>query len=97
VNLYVTNVPGPPQPLWLAGARLQTAVPITPLVAGVPLAVAALSYAGDLVVSLQVDGAVADLDLLATGVAEQLDRLIEQTKVPFDEPSAMTSLVDDPG
>jgi WS/DGAT/MGAT family acyltransferase len=80
VNLYVTNVPGPPQPLWLAGARLQTAVPIAPLVAGVPLAVAALSYAGDLVVSLQVDGAVADLDLLATGVAEQLDRLIEQTK-----------------
>jgi diacylglycerol O-acyltransferase len=75
VNLYVTNVPGPPEPLWLAGARLQTAVPIAPLVAGVPLAVAALSYAGDLVISLEVDGAVPDLDVLTAGVAEELDRL----------------------
>jgi diacylglycerol O-acyltransferase len=73
VNLYVTNVPGPPQPLWLLGARLETAVPIAPLVAGVPLAVAALSYAGDLVVSLQADGAVADLEVLAAGVEQELD------------------------
>ena len=75
VNLYVTNVPGPPEPLWLAGARLETVVPIAPLVAGVPLAVAALSYAGELVISLQGDGAVPDLDVLTAGVAEELDRL----------------------
>jgi diacylglycerol O-acyltransferase / wax synthase len=75
VNLYVTNVPGPPQPLWLHGARLHTAVPIAPLVAGVPLAVAALSYAGELAVSIQVDGAVDDLAVLASGISEGLDRL----------------------
>jgi hypothetical protein len=77
VNLYVTNVPGPPRPLWLLGARLRVAVPIAPLVAGVPLAVAALSYAGDLVVSFQTDGAVADLGVLAAGAAEDLDALID--------------------
>lgn len=77
VNLYVTNVPGPTQPLWLAGAHLQTAVPIPPLVAGVPVAVAALSYAGELVISIQVDGAVADLDVLAAGVAQGFDRLLK--------------------
>ena len=80
VNLYVINVPGPPQPLWLRGGRLDTAVPIAPLVAGVPLAVAALSYAGELVVSIQVDGAVDDLDVLANGVSEGLDQLISRER-----------------
>ena len=61
--------------LWLAGARLQTAVPIAPLVAGVPVAMAALSYAGELAVSIQVDDAVPDLDTLAAGIADQLDQL----------------------
>jgi diacylglycerol O-acyltransferase len=75
VNLYVTNVPGPPRPLWLAGACLRTAAPIAPLVAGVPVAVAALSYAGELVVSIQTDDAMADLGTLARGVADHLDRL----------------------
>jgi diacylglycerol O-acyltransferase / wax synthase len=75
VNLYVTNVPGPPRPLWLAGARLRTAAPIAPLVAGVPVAVAALSYAGELVISIQADDAMADLDTLARGLADDLDRL----------------------
>ena len=80
VNLYVTNVPGPARPLWLAGARLRVAVPIAPLVAGVPLAVAALSYAGDLVVSFQMDGGAADLEVLAGGVADELDTLIAATR-----------------
>jgi diacylglycerol O-acyltransferase / wax synthase len=76
LDLYVTNVPGPPQPLWLCGARLQTAVPIAPLIAGVPLAVAALSYAGQLTISIQVDDAVADLEVLAAGVTHGLDQLL---------------------
>jgi hypothetical protein len=76
VNLYVSNVSGPPAPLWLAGAQLLAAVPIAPLVAGVPLAVTALSYAGELTISIQVDGQVADLDVLAGGVADGLDRLL---------------------
>jgi hypothetical protein len=82
VNLYVTNVPGPPRPLWLAGARLQSAVPIAPLVAGVPLAVAALSYAGELVISIQVDDALADLDRLTAAVADHLDQLTASGRSP---------------
>ena len=82
VNLYVTNVPGPPQPLWLAGTRLQAALPIAPLVAGVPLAVAALSYAGELAISIQVDDALTDLDTLAAGVADHLDQLTASGRSP---------------
>jgi diacylglycerol O-acyltransferase / wax synthase len=82
VNLYVTNVPGPPQPLWLAGTRLQAALPIAPLVAGVPLAVGALSYAGELAISIQVDDALTDLDTLAAGVADHLDQLVASGRLP---------------
>jgi WS/DGAT/MGAT family acyltransferase len=69
VNLFVTDVPGPAAPLWLAGARLLEAVPVAPLVQHVGLCVAALSYAGDLAVSVHADGSVADLERLAEGMA----------------------------
>ncbi len=64
VTLFVTDVPGPTTPLWLAGARLLEAVPVAPLVQHVALGVAALSYAGELVVSVHADGAVTDLDVM---------------------------------
>ena len=47
-NLIVTNVPGPPVPLYALGARLIEAFPILPLVGNQSLAVAALSYEGQL-------------------------------------------------
>lgn len=68
VNLFVTDVPGPPTPLWLAGSRLLEAVPVAPLVQNVGLGVAALSYAGELAVSVHADGSVTGLDLLADGM-----------------------------
>jgi diacylglycerol O-acyltransferase / wax synthase len=77
VTLSVTDVPGPPAPLWLGGARLLEAVPIAPLVPHVPLAVAALSYAGELVVSVQSDDRVTDVGVLADGVAGSLTGLRE--------------------
>jgi WS/DGAT/MGAT family acyltransferase len=69
VSLFVTDVPGPQAPLWLAGARMLEAVPVAPLVQHVGLGVAALSYAGELAVSVHADGSVADLQLLADGMA----------------------------
>src|SRR3954447_237874 len=72
VNLFVTDVPGPANPLWLAGARMVEAVPVAPLVQHVGLGVAALSYAGELSVSVHSDGSVTDLALLADGMAADL-------------------------
>lgn len=75
VNLFVTNVPGPPRPLWLAGARLLDAAGVAPLQADVPLGVAALSYAGTLAVTVNADAAVSDVDVLAAGIARGMAAL----------------------
>jgi WS/DGAT/MGAT family acyltransferase len=72
VNLFVTDVPGPPVPLWLAGARLLEAVPVAPLVQHVGLGVAALSYAGEFAVSVHADGSVRGLPLFADAMAADL-------------------------
>jgi diacylglycerol O-acyltransferase / wax synthase len=77
VTLSVTDVPGPPTPLWLAGARLLAAVPIAPLGSLVPLSVAALSYAGELTVSINADAAVTDLDCLVDGTTRAFAELAE--------------------
>jgi diacylglycerol O-acyltransferase len=77
ITLSVTDVAGPPAPLWLAGARLLTAVPVAPLVPLVPLAAAALSYAGELTVSVNADAGVGDLDVLAVGLDRSFAELGE--------------------
>jgi diacylglycerol O-acyltransferase len=68
INLYVTNVPGPPSTLYFAGARLLEAAPLAPLVAGVRLSVTALSYDGQFAISLLADNNMPDLPVLAAGV-----------------------------
>jgi diacylglycerol O-acyltransferase len=86
VSLFVTDVPGPPAPLWLAGARMLEAVPVAPLVQHVGLCVAALSYAGELAVSVHADGSVTDLELLADGIAADFAayRSAASTAVPVE-------------
>jgi hypothetical protein len=73
INLYVTNVPGPRQPLYLPGAQIADVAPLAPLVAGVPLSVTALSYSGVLAVSLLADPTAVDLTMLAAGVRRGFD------------------------
>ena len=86
VNLFVTDVPGPSTPLWLAGARLLEAVPVAPLVQHVGFGVAALSYAGELAVSVHADGSVTDVGLLADGIEADLAafRAAASTAVPAE-------------
>jgi diacylglycerol O-acyltransferase len=92
INLFVTNVPGPEQPLWLAGARLLAAVPVAPLGRGVPLGIAALSYAGTLQIGINADAAIADLDVLAAGVQRSFTALTDAARdgapVPAVPPGA---------
>jgi len=75
INLFITNVPGPTEPLFLAGARLLSAVPVAPLTANVPLGIAALSYAGTLQIGVNADASVTDLAVLRDAMATEFATL----------------------
>jgi diacylglycerol O-acyltransferase len=69
VNMVVTNVPGPPFPLYAMGARMLEAVPIVPLGGNMTLEVAVLSYDGTLTVSVTSDVATCpDVDAFVRGI-----------------------------
>jgi diacylglycerol O-acyltransferase / wax synthase len=77
VNLVVTNAPGPPVPLYLAGARLLELFPMMPVMGNLTLVVAAMSYAGQLNLTAVAGGdRCPDLDVFAQGVRSTLSNLI---------------------
>ncbi|MET9273109.1 wax ester/triacylglycerol synthase family O-acyltransferase [Kribbella sp. NPDC003557] len=76
VNLVVSNVPGPPVPLYLAGARLLETFPLMPPMGNLTLVVAALSYAGQLNFTAAADrDSCPDLEVFTQGLHETLDAL----------------------
>jgi WS/DGAT/MGAT family acyltransferase len=76
VNVTTASIPGPTMPLYLCGARLLEVFPVLPLIANEPLGVGALSYAGQLNVSVVADRDVyPDLDVFVAGALEQLQAL----------------------
>jgi diacylglycerol O-acyltransferase / wax synthase len=69
VNFFVSNVPGPPVPLHLLGARLENVMPVIGLAGNITLMFAALSYCGRLSLVVNADRpAYPDLDVLVGGV-----------------------------
>jgi WS/DGAT/MGAT family acyltransferase len=76
VSLSVTNVPGPPVPLYLAGARLLELFPVVPIIGNVTLDVGVLSYAGQLNLTAMADQATCpDVEVFTHGVQSALDDL----------------------
>jgi len=83
VNLVVTNVPGPPMPLYLAGARLLELFPMMPPMGNLTLVVAALSYAGQLNLTAVADrDGCPDVEVFGQGVRRALDDLARSVLVP---------------
>jgi diacylglycerol O-acyltransferase len=75
-NLTVTNVPGPPVPLYLLGRRLREFYPQVPLVLNTALGIAVMSYADDLFFGLLGDyDALPDLDDVADDLAGAIAEL----------------------
>jgi diacylglycerol O-acyltransferase / wax synthase len=81
-NVVVTNVPGPQQPLFLAGRRMIDPFPMVPLAKNQGLGIALLSYAGRINFGLVGDYDVMwDLDDFASDVEESLAELATEAGV----------------
>jgi WS/DGAT/MGAT family acyltransferase len=82
-DVLVSNVPGPPRPLYARGAPLLDLFPAVPLGAGQAVAVGVASYAGGLHYGITADGdAVPDVDDLAAALEEALAELVVRSPRP---------------
>ncbi|XVQ13517.1 WS/DGAT/MGAT family O-acyltransferase [Spirillospora sp. CA-255316] len=77
VQTVVTNVPGPPFPLYALGRRLVELYPFVPLALGLRAGVAVFSYEGRLTFGLTGDfDGMPDLGVLAAGIRAGFDELL---------------------
>jgi len=82
VNVTSADLPGPPQPVYLAGAQVLEVFPLLPLMGNVSLGVGALSYAGQFNVTAVADrDTYPDLHIFATSVQDELAALVASTFV----------------
>jgi diacylglycerol O-acyltransferase / wax synthase len=87
-NLVISNVPGPPMPIYFAGARITGFYPFGPVFHGAGLNITVLSNDGHVDVGLIASRELApDLWSLADGLALELDVLVRAAQDHVDPPS----------
>ncbi len=75
----MTNVPGPRQPVTLAGSRMLGTIGWGPTSGDLGLGVAISSYAGEITVGFCVDkGLIPDIEVLRADFLDELDALLEK-------------------
>lgn len=76
-NLIVSNVRGPDQPLYVAGAKLRTIYSVGPAVEGIGLNITGWSYCGEIAFALIADAAaIPDPHFITDSLRPALDDLI---------------------
>ncbi len=76
VNVVSADLPGPPMPLYLAGARLLEVFPVVNLLGNESLGVGALSYAGQFNILAVADlDTYPDIEVFAASARSELDEL----------------------
>jgi len=84
VNLIVSNVAGPPFPVYCAGARVLAIHPMGPLIEGTGVNLTVLSQGGDLDVGvMSCPSLVDDAEAIATGFADGLEELATLARRKF--------------
>ena len=80
--MCTADVPGPTNPVYVAGARVLEVFPVVNLIGNETLALGALSYAGQLDVMVVADrNTVPDLQVFAAGAGNEL-RALAATVIP---------------
>jgi diacylglycerol O-acyltransferase len=85
-NLIVTNVPGPQFPLYVLGRRMERVFPVAFLPENHALAVAIMSYAGEMNFGLLGDfDALPDIESIGDSIAAELAELVALSGVSSPE------------
>jgi diacylglycerol O-acyltransferase / wax synthase len=80
-NLVVSNIPGPPEPLYMLGCELTRAYPVVPLAEGHALSIGMTTIQGEACLGLYADRqALPDVDRLAGHVDSAIDELLELSR-----------------
>ena len=78
VSAVMTNVPGPREPLYLAGSRLQDMMFWVPAPGSLSLGISILSYAGNVMVGVATDaGLIPDPEAIVEGIHAELAEMRE--------------------
>ena len=84
-NVTITNVPGPPVPIYVAGARVHSAFGMAPILDGLGLILVVLSYDGRLSIGISsCEQIVPDPDHLAACFEQslqELEKAVNQTDI----------------
>ncbi|MBT2554647.1 WS/DGAT domain-containing protein [Arthrobacter sp. ISL-5] len=81
VNLLLSNLPGPPVPVYFAGAKVLAMFQIGVVQGNIPLGISVLSYSGQLNSVIVADAdAIPDLEVFSRGLSETFEQL--QTDAP---------------
>ncbi len=87
-NLLVTNVPGPQFPLYVLGREMLEAYPVAFLPQHHALAIAIMSYNGQMNFGLLGDfDALPDIDAIGQNIAEELSRLLSLARETATTPA----------
>ena len=94
-NVVISNVPGPPVPLYLAGARMVCNYPTSIVVHGVALNITVESYDRQMDFGLVADAhAMPDVRALAKAIEIAFDDLRLLDHEPADEPVGAVEIID---
>ena len=81
VQIGVTNVPGPQQPLRTLGRRLLESFPFVPLIGNVRISIAIFSYDGGLYFGVSGDyDSSGDIDVLTKGIQDGVAELLRRSQ-----------------
>lgn len=88
-NLVVSNVPGPPFPIYLAGAELVAAYPMGPVMEGFGLNITVMSYRGTIDFGFMAAAdLVPDVDALASCIEPAFEALLQEARSLKETPPA---------